>query len=276
MKKLITLCLVQSMIQYCEGQNFVNASLELWGSPTICEINVPPDSWSNYSNGGLAPDEGNLLLCPSSIPPAASAGNTYARMMAGTPVQGEGMYQFVSGFTPGGSYTIMYDFCGTNLWGGNSDCVWHLFLDDVDVNQSAVFSSADTAWTTNYFPFTATQVTHKIGVRAYTPAFGNSGSAAIDNFNIFRGLTTGIEYSSSAVSASVFPNPFHYTATLQLKNPVEQAELFIYNPLGELLEKQDILSNRSMIHREGLANGIYFYQVISCNSPIGYGKFVVE
>src|SRR5438045_3976335 len=107
MKKYILFFLSTLTLNYSKGQAFVNQSLESWGDPTICETNTPPNGWSNYSNVGLGPDEANFPLCPTTIPPNASAGIIYARCLAGTPVQGEGMYQNVSGFLPGNPYTIM-------------------------------------------------------------------------------------------------------------------------------------------------------------------------
>src|SRR5689334_13570633 len=183
----ITVCL-QS---WC--QSFVNPSVEAWAVPSVCETNTPPDGWTDYSNVGIGPDEGTLTLCPSTIPPNAANGNTYARCLAGNPNTGEGMYQNVSGFTAGNSYMISYQFCGSNLWGGSGDCVWHLFIDDIDVNQSIVFSSGDPVWKTNHYTFTATMPTHKIGLRAYTPTYNGGGSAAIDNFIITDSKPTDVE-----------------------------------------------------------------------------------
>src|SRR5262245_44903496 len=125
MKKFLFLMVAVMAWSICRSQSFVSASLEAWASVGICETNTSPDGWTNYSNVGLGPDEGTLTLCPSTIPPAAAAGNTYARCLAGNPTTGEGMFQLVSGFIPGSSYFISYQFCGSNLWGGSGDCVWH-------------------------------------------------------------------------------------------------------------------------------------------------------
>ena len=118
-KKTIAIIISVFIAKYCGGQSFTNASLESWSSPSVCETNTPPDGWSNYSNVGLGPDEGNLGLCPSTIPPAAADGNIFARCLAGNPNTGEGMYQNVSGFSVGALYTLSYNFCGTNRWGGS-------------------------------------------------------------------------------------------------------------------------------------------------------------
>src|SRR5436853_6607306 len=106
MKIFIPIIICVLIVEHCYGQSFLNSSLELWGSSTICETNIPPNGWNNYSNVGLGPDEGNLVLCPSTIPPIAADGNIYARCLAGNPITGEGMYQNVPGFMIGTSYLI--------------------------------------------------------------------------------------------------------------------------------------------------------------------------
>ena len=57
------------------AQVIVNPSLELWGDSSLCEVNVAPDGWSDFSNGGVGPDECNDLLCHSTVPGHAAAGD---------------------------------------------------------------------------------------------------------------------------------------------------------------------------------------------------------
>jgi len=167
------------------AQNFMNASVELWGIPGVCEVNIQPDDWTNYTNGGIGPDEANFSICPTTIPPNASNGNVYARMYAQDNTSGEGMFQNISGFVPGNVYDISFDYAGSNLYGGTNDSRWHLFIDDVDVDQTPVFQSTEINWSSHSFSFTASATTHKIGVRLYTtPNPTSTGSGAIDNFTL--------------------------------------------------------------------------------------------
>jgi hypothetical protein len=273
MKKYLAILIILSVTAYCSAQSFVNPSLESWSTATYCETNTPPDGWSNYSNVGLGPDEGNLVLCPSTIPPVAADGDIFCRCLAGNPNTGEGMYQNVSGFIPGMNYLITYDYCGTNRWGGNGDCVWHLFIDDVDVNISPVFSSADTTWDMHSFIFTATAAMHKIGFRAYTPTYNGGGSAAIDHFSLRYAKTTGFDNDLSSAGTSVYPNPF--LNSLSVSSNVSNATFILNDILGRVIMKKDF-SNSVTVNTETLPAGIYLYKLESAGRAIKNDKLVKE
>ncbi len=275
MKIFIPIIIYLISINQNYGQSFINSSLEFWSSPTVCETNTPPDGWSNYSNVGLGPDEANFPLCPTTIPPTAADGNVYARCLAGNPNTGEGMYQNILSLTVGMTYTISYNFCGSNRWGGSGDCVWHLFIDDVDVNQSAIFSSADTVWHTNQYSFIATASIHKIGVRAYTPTYNGGGSAAIDLFNIWQSEPTGIQNNFLASEISVFPNPFVNNLNIKSNNNQTSMTFILTDVLGQQIIRQEFTDFASL-NTEILSQGIYFYEIINENIIFKKGKLLKE
>ena len=277
MKTTIYLLLFITIAANVKSQNFLNPSLETWAIATTCSINTPPDSWLDYSNGGIGADEGNMTICSCTIPGVASNGNTFARMMAGTPVQGEGMYQLVPGFTIGASYTITYDYCGTNLWPGSDNCIWHLFIDDVDVNQSPTFSSSYGTWQTNTFTFTATLATHKIGVRAYTPAFGGAGgSAAIDNFTLtYTEIHNGIDNYLNDKSVRIYPNPFRNETTISF--PKDEAyTIKIIDLLGKEIKTINCTGKQYIIEKENIEAGIYFVLITDEQKNNSIRKIIVE
>lgn len=255
------------------GQYFTNSSFEVWGSSTTCEINTPPDGWMNYSNVGVGPDEANFPLCPTTIPSSAASGSIYARCLSGNPNTGEGMYQIVHNFRIGNPYTISYRFCGSNRWGGSGDCVWHLFIDDIDVNQSIVFSSSDTIWHTNAYSFIATQLSHKIGVRAYTPTFNGGGSAAIDLFTLEGSSTTDIESSLNASAFFVGPNPFENNLNIRKISNLEEAEFILFDVTGQMVLKE-LISNEMTINTSMLSPAVYFYQLRSNSKMIQQGRII--
>jgi hypothetical protein len=277
MKTTIYMILFTILATNVKSQNFLNPSLESWGSATTCSINTPPDSWLDYSTGGIGADEGNMTICSCTIPGVASNGNTFARMLAGTPVQGEGMYQLVPGFTVGGSYTIKYDYCGTNLWGGSDVCIWHLFIDDVDVNQSPTFSSSYGVWQTNTYTFIATLATHKIGVRAYTPAFGSAGgSAAIDNFTLTTTeIHNGIDNYLNDNSVRIYPNPFSNETTISF--PTDEIHTIkIIDLLGKEIKTASSTGKQYIIEKENMEAGIYFVQITDERKTTVTRKIIVK
>lgn len=274
MKTFTTLSICLFIVVNCFSQSFTNPSVELWSSPTVCETNTPPDGWTDYSNVGLGPDEANFPLCSTTVPTHAADGIIYARCLAGNPNTGEGMYQFVSGFTTGKAYRIDYNYSGSNRFGGNGDCVWHLFIDDIDVNQSAVFSSGDTVWHVNTYVFMATATTHKIGVRAYTPTYNGGGSAGIDLFNVTSTEPTGIENNFIAENISVTPNPFQNNLLVNIPGK-SNAKFILSDMIGQAVYSHDF-SDVLSIDTEKLRSGIYFYRVLSNDKILREGKIVKE
>lgn len=167
------------------AQSFQNASLESWGGSGICLVNIAPDSWLSYNNEGADFDECDFAFCGTAIPAQAAEGTIYGRAFSGPVPTGEGIAQVVTGFVPGNEYQVSFEFAGSDLYPGSSANQWHIFLDDVDVNQTIAFTSTEMQWSTHAFSFIATGTSHLFGFRACTAAgSGGSGSAAIDNFQI--------------------------------------------------------------------------------------------
>lgn len=75
-------------------------------------------------------------------------------------------------------------------------------------------------------------------------------------------------------SVSIFPNPFHNSTTLQTN--IKKCELTIYNSLGTIVWKETINNPKTIVNRNSLTNGIYFYQITNENKQIYNGKLMVE
>ena len=166
-----------------EAQTFQNGSLETWGDAGNCMINAVPDSWVSFSNAGINFDECDFAICGSTIPSQAAHGFIYGRAYSASPTTGEGIVQEVPGFLPGNEYQISFEFAGSNLLPGFNASQWHIFLDDVDVDQTIGFNSNEAQWNTHIFSFIATSTSHMLGFRACNVST-QGGSAAIDNFQI--------------------------------------------------------------------------------------------
>jgi len=90
------------------------------------------------------------------------------------------------------------------------------------------------------------------------------------------------------ISITLSPNPFHTTATLEI-NPeksgeelkIKNAELKIYDVMGRLVQIVSPLPWRgaggeAVINRNGLPDGLYFYQLSNNDGLQLTGKFVIE
>jgi hypothetical protein len=240
-----------------KAQSFINGSFETWGIANSCEINITPDGWSNYSNGCIAFDEANFPICPTTIPSSASQGSIYARACAGPDWQGgEGVFQTISGLAIGQSYTVSFDYAGSNLYAGSDSVRWKLFIDDVNVNQTPFFSSSKYTWSTHTYSFTATQQIHKIGFRAYFiyPSVSGDGSAGIDNVTL-SGSETGITNNSLSSGIKVYPKLMDNTVFISTEG-TEMVELVLYDINSNELLKNTFFGSTSL-NVECLPKGIY-------------------
>ena len=76
--------------------------------------------------------------------------------------------------------------------------------------------------------------------------------------------------------ASVFPNPFHFSSTLKLKMDFVNSRMKVYDSLGELVRQQSINSQVTLLYRDNLRAGIYFYQIENNKEETITGKFIIN
>ncbi|MGZ3884084.1 MAG: T9SS type A sorting domain-containing protein [Bacteroidia bacterium] len=87
---------------------------------------------------------------------------------------------------------------------------------------------------------------------------------------------TGVkEMSHPEDEISVWPNPAESMLHLRAGGLPENAELVVYDLLGNEVLKQQVADNSS-ISIEKLAKGAYIYRVISERQPLKTGKFIKE
>ena len=46
--------------------------------------------------------------------------------------------------------------------------------------------------------------------------------------------------------------------------------------MGGLVQRQTITNPSTLLHRNSLADGIYFYQLVNDNGQVANGKFIIE
>jgi hypothetical protein len=99
--------------------------------------------------------------------------------------------------------------------------------------------------------------------------------------------TRNMESNSSIIQASkpvsfdynLFPNPNNGTMTLEYNlNENEEGLLTIYSLIGELINTYPIRNNSKsiLINESGLANGMYFYQIVINNQKAASGKLIIN
>ncbi len=115
------------------------------------------------------------------------------------------------------------------------------------------------------------------GALSWLNCFSQNGQTIYPTTTTNCELITNTAYISLTKGAiKVFPNPFHLTTTLELKKDFESAELKIYNVFGEQVRGQIITAQTTTINRDGLTDGIYFFQVISSDGKLETGRLMIE
>lgn len=89
--------------------------------------------------------------------------------------------------------------------------------------------------------------------------------------------TTGITEGSTDKDVTIYPNPFDHSTTLHINNIGENVSLTLNDVLGKEVKRiSNIRDQNVLITREGLPNGIYFYQVKDNANVIATGKIILS
>jgi N-acetylneuraminic acid mutarotase len=115
-----------------------------------------------------------------------------------------------------------------------------------------------------------------INTRAYG-IFGTSGTNYNDlweygNFNEVNDL-------DKIAHVKVFPNPFAERLTISVSqdHKINDATLIVFDVHGrKVKELKNISSNEIILDREGLRNGIYFFELLENNATLSTGKFIAQ
>lgn len=114
-----------------------------------------------------------------------------------------------------------------------------------------------------------------------TPTSSNDpsvfGSIKLDNISC-GGVTTGLMKEENKNLILIYPNPFNTNFTLKILSEVmiENTMLEIYDLCGKEVKKIYINNNETIIEKDDLQNGLYFYRVNNNNKNIAKGKLVIQ
>lgn len=264
-KNIFSICIqLFFIIPFSKAQSIENGSFEVWGNPTSCDVNSTPDSWMNYSNGCFAADECNFLYCPTSIPPNAFDGNSYSRMCAVDSISGEGIFQIVDSIIPGTDYVINFSYSGSNLYSGSGNIQFVLFIDDLEISRTSLFSSSDPVWKSFSHSIIFNQSSAKIGIRLVSE---NSvhGSGAIDNISL-NGISSFNDDNICYTPRMLLNELPKYIYLCNLKF----ANILVLDITGKIILNTDSQSI-SILDPSAFAKGIYIYIIQNKNSSIYKG-----
>lgn len=86
------------------------------------------------------------------------------------------------------------------------------------------------------------------------------------------------EFSSGQNNFKLYPNPTNKFATLEFDNSKkESCNLTIYNVFGQIVRTiKEITTDKVIIERQNLTNGLYFFRIDAESKTIATGKLIIE
>jgi hypothetical protein len=258
----------------------------------LIKINLAGDSLWTKTYGGLNTEEGN------SIAQTADTGfiiagytNTFSTpgyesfYLVKTQPNGDTMWTKIEGAADNKMAKSIvqnndsgYTITGVTTGNGNPDVLfWR-----TDANGNWVYSN--TAGGFNQDMGYSIQKTNDGGfiIAGYTFSFGPNTPdlflVKTDSTGYHPNVISVDELKQSFNSVFVYPNPFSTISYVSLPKTNDDCTFEIYNSLGSLVKKYIIPSQQTklQIHREGLAEGIYLYKIVSGNKNISVGKIIIQ
>ncbi|MGE0635281.1 MAG: T9SS type A sorting domain-containing protein [Bacteroidia bacterium] len=109
--------------------------------------------------------------------------------------------------------------------------------------------------------------------------YSTQNTIAIARYNnSVQGVIIGVdnpEAGSEILSAS--PNPFAEQTIFQSQNSLSNATFILYNAAGQQVKQLNNISGNSFtLHRENLATGLYYYQLLQDNAMLAADKLIIS
>lgn len=242
----------------CSGllraQFITNGDFESWTGN--CPLNVAPNSWTNYSTPGAAPDQAGT--CAGTV--TAHGGASYMNIGWINTGLMEGAVQTISGLTLGRTYRIT--FWGINsqgLYATPGDCMIQLHQNSISVFSTPNLVSGG-AWTMYTYDFVGTSPSEVVGVRVVPGTSGTSGSAGVDDFQV----TELVDVRDAMMHPiTVWPSPTtdalyidqgdYYTSDLQ------GVAYTVTNIVGQTMQESalNFANGKARLDLQGYRPGIY-------------------
>lgn len=184
------------------------------------------------------------------------------------------------------------DGSGPNNYANNTDCYWL-----IQPTGATAITLSFAGWDIDSGDFltvydgdntSATIIgTYSIAPPAQQPLVSSQGSMLIHFYTnasgAFGGWQANFSCTSNAginetdfISSKIYPNPFHVSATIEFGEPLQNAELQIYNLQGQKLRTMsNICGNSVRLERDGLPSGAYFIRIMHDSRVIIANRMVI-
>ena len=89
--------------------------------------------------------------------------------------------------------------------------------------------------------------------------------------------TVGIQsFDGTYNVATIYPNPFSSSITINNLTQIDKAELRMYNVLGAEVMSANITNQLTTLETSNLPAGVYFYKIISNNKTVQSGRLIAQ
>ncbi len=87
---------------------------------------------------------------------------------------------------------------------------------------------------------------------------------------------TSISENNYKNNISIYPSPNNGIFNISISSQINNGNIEVYNSIGALVFKQEIINQENSIELSSQANGLYFVKVINENKIVGTGKIIKE
>lgn len=88
--------------------------------------------------------------------------------------------------------------------------------------------------------------------------------------------TTGVREFSLNNQINIYPNPNNGSFKIQIDDEIDNAELLIFNSLGQRMHEQRIIKGENSIHKDKVSSGLYHFIILQNKQQISSGKLIIE
>ena len=90
-------------------------------------------------------------------------------------------------------------------------------------------------------------------------------------------VSSNQEPERALLKANIIPNPFTESTIIQLENLEDQPlQLVLFDYLGRKIRTENWRANQHVLHRKGLASGIYFFTIRGRKGLVSEGRLIIQ